>query len=281
MTRQKFRGNILYEPSGRALETARFVFGGVKPIIVCNLAKSCSHMCSYCYCPTVLKMTKEQFHKPVELKNKVLEKVDKDLDRIKLRDDFDPRFVYLCFVGDPFVNGRPDIQDMTTLVMERLRHEGYTICTLTKGSYMTDKIHYPPVTPDWYGISLVSLDEKFRREHEPGATKFSDRLAGAQAMSDEGARLWVSMEPYPTPNLSDQNINYVLEQIDRLTNGEIEKLIFGRWNYDTRTKGQEAELFYIKTAETVVDFCKEHGIIVKVKDDILKTVDEGDQHKLR
>lgn len=277
--RQRFRGQILYEPSGRALETARFIFGGVKPIIVCNTAKSCSHMCSYCYCPTVLKMTKEQFHRKVELKNKVLEKVDKDMDRIKIRDDFDPRFLYMSFVGDPFVNGRADIQDMTTLVMERARHEKYTICTLTKGEYLTEKIHYTEIIPDWYGISCISISEEFRRQYEPGSVKFSKRLVCANKMNEKGAKTWASMEPYPTPNIHKQDINAVLIALRDIA--QVDKIIFGRWNYDTRTKGQEAELFYVETAEEVVSFCHDNKISVKVKDDILKTVNEDERNRLR
>lgn len=279
MGRQRFRGQILYEPSGRALETARFIFGGVKPIIVCNTAKSCSHMCSYCYCPTVLKMTKEQFHTKVELKNRVIEKVDKDMDRIKLRDDFDPRFLYLSFVGDPFFNGRPDLQSMTTLVMERARHEGYSLCTLTKGEYLTEKIHYKEVIPDWYGISCVSISEEFRLEHEPGSARFADRLSCATRMKELGAKTWASMEPYPTPNIHKQDLEAVLIALRDIA--QVDKIIFGRWNYDPRTKGRENELFYIEAAERVVKFCHDNKIGIKVKDDILKTVDIDDQHRLR
>lgn len=280
--RQRFRGHIVYEPSGRALETARFIAGGVKPIVVANTCKTCSHMCSYCYCPTVLKVPKEKFHVKAELKNRTVQKVDMDLEKIKMREGFDPRTFYMSFISDPYMYGRPDIQDVTNIVLDRVRQfdNRIKIITLTKG-FLSSKIHYPPIIPDWYGISLVSMDEKFRREYEPGAAKFNERLAGAREMAENGSKIWVSMEPYPTPNISDRNVQHTLELMDDLSDGKIEKLIFGRWNYDQRTKGQENTDFYIETAKKVVAFCHDNDISVKVKEDILKTVDEDVMGELR
>ena len=265
---KRFRGNILYEPSGRALETAKFIAGDNEPIIVCNTAKSCSHMCSYCYCPTVLKMPRGDFHKKVELKHRVLEKFDKDMNKIEHMKDFNPRWIYFCFVGDPFIYGRPDLHETTNILMQRARDQGLKIITLTKGTFEFEKIQTEPVIPDWYGISLVSINEAFRQQYEPGSAKFSKRLAKAHHVFEKGARTWVSMEPCPTPNIFEQDIRPILITIRDVVKAE--KLIFGRWNYDERTKGQEWEEWYIEQGWEVGNWCQENNIEVKIKDDILK-----------
>lgn len=43
-----------------------------------------------------------------------------------------------------------------------------------------------------YGITLVSLDENFREEMEPGAAPPADRLAALKALSDAGCKTWAS-----------------------------------------------------------------------------------------
>jgi DNA repair photolyase len=277
-TRDRFRGHVLYEPSGRALETARFIVGGVKPIIVCNTTKTCSHMCDYCYCPQVLKVTKEQFFRPSELKDRILERFEKDIVAIDKRNDFNPKALYMSFVGDPFTNGRADIQDMTTLIMKKALLNNLEICTLTKGAYLVDKIHYEPVYPNWYGISVVSLDEEFRKAHEPGTEKFSRRTMIAGEMFNAGSNTWASMEPWPVPSIHKQSVLPVLTELRDVAH--VSKIIFGKWNYDKRTVGAINDRYYFETALTVVGFCKDNGIAVKVKDDILNKVTEEDRKEL-
>lgn len=267
---KRFRGRILYEPSGRALETARFIVGDESPVVVCNTAKSCSHMCSYCYCPSFLKIPPEDFHKRVELKDNALEKVVSDLKKIHRNKAFNPKWFYMCFVGDPFVYGRPDLHKTTYKILEMARDYNMNLITLTKGK--PQNIEYPAGTKYWYGISLVSHDRKFRMEEEKGSAPYRERIKGLLKMVEKGARGWVSMEPWPTPNISDQNIEYVLEMTDRLAEGNIDKLIFGRWNYDERAQQKGHEQFYIRQAEIVSDWCKDNGIEFKIKDDILKTI---------
>ena len=262
MSQKGYRGRILYEPSGRALETARFIAGDDKPIIVCNIAKSCSHMCRYCYCPTVLKIKPHSFHKKVVLKGDVVDKVHKDLDRIHENTSFNPEWLYMCFVGDPFPYGRKDIHQTTFEVLEIAQDFGLKTITLTKGKPSFEG-EWIPI--DWYGISMVSVLDSFRRDEEKGAAPYDERLKGLVKAKEMGAKTWVSMEPFPTPNIIDMDVIDVLERIKFVTLG-IDKLIFGRWNYDERTKGQNG--FYLRSANKVEDWCQRNNIEVKIKDDI-------------
>ena len=76
-----------------------------------------------------------------------------------------------------------------------------------------------------YGITLISLDETFRKEMEPNTAPYQDRIAALRALHDAGCKTWVSIEPYPTPNFIEQDINEILEVISFC-----DKIIFGRLN---------------------------------------------------
>jgi len=65
-----------------------------------------------------------------------------------------------------------------------------------------------------YGITLVSLDEDFRKEYEPNASDFKDRISSLKYLHRKGFKTWVSMEPYPTPNFIEQDLICLLYTSD-------------------------------------------------------------------
>ena len=71
----------------------------------------------------------------------------------------------------------------------------------------------------------------------------------------------MSIEPYPTPNLISQDLNKILERVSF-----VDKIIFGRTNYSKAiTAYSEHKKFYNEQAEIVLDFCKENGKEVHIK----------------
>ena len=62
-----------------------------------------------------------------------------------------------------------------------------------------------------YGITLVSLNEEFRKEMEPNTAIFSDRINALKKLHNAGCYTWVSIEPYPTPNIIDQDLALILD----------------------------------------------------------------------
>lgn len=78
------------------------------------------------------------------------------------------------------------------------------------------------------------MDESFREEMEPGAAPLVDRLAALKALSDAGCRTWVSMEPYPTPNVHEQELQPILEAVSFT-----DQIVFGRVHYDRRASAYE------------------------------------------
>ena len=91
------------------------------------------------------------------------------------------------------------------------------------------------------------------------------RIEGLKHAHDIGIKTWVSIEPYPTPALFKQQFRPVLEAVDF-----VDKIIFGKWNYEYRASGSFANKFYIQKKEEFIEFCLNNGISYKVKEDVLK-----------
>lgn len=112
-----------------------------------------------------------------------------------------------------------------------------------------------------YGITLISLEESYRERIEPGAAPYSERLAALKALHDAGCKTWVSIEPYPTPNLIEQDLSKILDAVS-FTN----RIIFGRTNYSKDISAyKEYKFFYDKCAAQVVGYCKDNNIACHIK----------------
>ena len=105
------------------------------------------------------------------------------------------------------------------------------------------------------------MNEDFRKEIEPNASTYKDRIASLKALHDAGCKTWVSIEPYPTPNFVKQDIRDILEAVS-FTN----KIIFGRLHYNKKVSAyKDYKQFFNETANTVIDFCKSHNIAFHIK----------------
>jgi DNA repair photolyase len=112
-----------------------------------------------------------------------------------------------------------------------------------------------------YGITLISLNEKFREEVEPGAASYLERIANLRALHDKGCKTWVSIEPYPTPNIIEQDFIEILNSVSF-----VDKIIFGRTNYNAEiSKYKEHKDFYNKLSENVIDYCMRKQINYHIK----------------
>lgn len=225
-----------------------------------NHILGCSHGCKYpCYAFLLKRRfgqvkSYEDWCRPFLVSN-TLELLDKEIP--KLKDEI--KSVQLCFTTDPFMYGYPEIQEMSLAAIQRLNKDNIKCCVLTKGLLPIElKDLY---SGNEYGITLISLDENYREITEPGAAPYADRLASLRALHDAGCKTWVSIEPYPTPNLIDQNLREILEAVRF-----VDKIIFGRTNYNkTVTAYKDNKQFYNECVEEVIAFCKGNSINYHIK----------------
>lgn len=226
-----------------------------------NHVQGCSHGCLYpCYAFLLKKRfgqikCYEQWIEPVLVSN-TLELLDKEIPRMKDK----IQSVHLCFTTDPFMYGYPEISDMSIAAIRKLNAAGIKCTALTKGILPISLAELS--RENEYGITLVSLNEEYRAKMEPGAAPYAERLAALRALHDAGCRTWVSMEPYPTPNLIEQNLHDLLEAVSF-----VDKIIFGRTNYSTEVSSyKDHKAYYNELAAEVISFCEERGIQYHIKE---------------
>jgi DNA repair photolyase len=228
-----------------------------------NHAEGCSHGCKYpCYAMMMKKRcgiikTYKDWTKPKIVAN-ALDLLDKEIPRLRNK----IQVVHLCFATDPFMYKQKEVKKLTLKIIEKLNKNGIRCTVLTKGVLpreLTNSKKYS--LKNEYGITLVSLDEKFRKGFEPGAAPFLARIKSLKYLHDSGLKTWVSMEPYPTPNLVNQDLNYILNNIEF-----VNKIIFGKLNYNVKvSEFKDKTNFYQECADIVVDFCNQRKISYHIK----------------
>lgn len=225
-----------------------------------NHVLGCSHGCKYpCYAFMMKRRfgqvkSYEDWIEPYLVSN-TLELLDKELPKLKNI----IKSVQLCFTTDPFMYGYGEIADMSIAAIGRLNAAGIKCTILTKGVLPLSLSDCSKVNE--YGITLVTLSETYRKRMEPNAAPIKKRLAALKALHDAGCKTWISMEPYPTPNLIEQSLQKLLESVSF-----VDKIIFGRTNYSKEVSQYEQHKeFYNDMAQQVISFCEEHHIAYHIK----------------
>jgi DNA repair photolyase len=229
-----------------------------------NHVEGCSHGCRYpCYAYLMKKRcgivkTYEDWCKPKIVAN-ALYLLDKEIPKYKSR----IRYVHLCFSTDPFMYNQEQVSDLSLKIIDKLNLNGIRCTVLTKGVFPKEVGHKTVLSKNnEYGITLVSLDENFRKKFEPNSAPFRNRIRSLEHIHKQGFKTWVSMEPYPTPNLIKQDLLEILEAVSF-----VDQIIFGRLNYSVKSSEFEhAKEFYNSMASSVIKFCRKQKIKYHIKD---------------
>ena len=241
-----------------------------------NHVEGCAHGCKFpCYAMNLAKRfgkvkTYDDWIKPKLVEN-ALELLDKEIPRYKDQIDF----VHLCFMTDPFMYKQPEVTDLTLKIIERLNGDGIKSVVLTKGIYSRKLVNKEKYGfNNEYGITLVSLDNNFKKEFEPWSAHYLARIKALKHLHDNGLKTWVSMEPYPPYSMVKQDILEILKKISF-----VDKIIFGKLNYNVRSSifNNGNESFYEGCAKQVIEFCKKNNIAQHIKLGTLKTYNKETQ----
>jgi len=235
-----------------------------------NHVEGCAHGCTFpCYAMNMAKRfgkikTYADWIKP-KLVSNALELLDKEIPKYK--DQI--KFVHLCFMTDPFMYKYTEVKDMTLKIIEKLNKSNIRCTVLTKGSYpklLKNKEKYGALNE--YGITLVSLNNDFKKRYENGAAPYLDRIKSLKHLHDQGLKTWVSMEPFPPLSILSQNLSEILDKIKF-----VDRIVFGKLNYNVKSsfiyEGNHS--FYDACARKVTNFCKENNIECHIKFGTWKT----------
>lgn len=230
-----------------------------------NHAFGCSHGCKYpCYAFLMAKRfgkakTYEQWCEPSLVSNAV-ELLKKEIPAKRSKIDS----VHLCFSTDPFMFRYPEICDMSIKLIRILNESDISCTALTKGVFPAELLDTDRAM-NRYGITLISLNEDFRIEYEPGSAPYEMRLASLRQLHDAGFKTWVSIEPYPTPNILEQDFDEILNAISF-----VDRIIFGKLNYNPLvTKFPDRKNFFTTLAYRVIEFCEHNRKEYHIKDGTL------------
>lgn len=226
-----------------------------------NYVQGCSHGCNYpCYAMMLAKRfgkikTYEDWCQPKLVENAVellREELPKLKDKIKS--------VQLCFTTDPFMYGYDEVSEMSLKLIAILDAYNVKCTVLTKGVLPIELAKFSKQNE--YGITLVSLSEEFRRKMEPNTASFEERINALKRLHDMGCKTWVSIEPYPTPNIIEQDYDAILKEI-----AFTDKIIFGRLNYNKLvSQYKDYKNFYNELAMKTYRFCEKHNIALHIKE---------------
>ena len=226
-----------------------------------NHVLGCAHGCKYpCYAYMMKKRfgeisSYEDWLEPRIVSN-TLEILDEEIPRLREK----IQSVHLCFTTDPFMYNYEEIALMSIAAIRKLNDANIKCSVLTKGILPIDLAECS--LDNEYGITLISLDEEYRKRMEPGSAPYTERIQALKALSEKGCKTWVSIEPYPTPNLIKQDLRAILESVSFA-----DKIIFGRTNYSKEVSAyKDHKDFYNQCASQVIKFCKERGISYHIKD---------------
>jgi len=243
-----------------------------------NHIVGCKHGCKFpCYAMMMARKfgwvrDYQDWRKPRVVEN-TLDLLEKEIPKYKNKIDF----VHLCFMSDPFMyefnkgDLIPEIKDLTLKVIGLLNQNGIKVTTLTKGIYpeeIMDKGRF--LRSNEYGITLVSLNDVFKSNFEPFSAPYNLRIDSLKKLADNGLNTWVSLEPYPTPELDS-----TAEDVDRILDSIsfVKKIIFGKLNYrrlanynsNNSLKWKNNDDFYREIAEKVINFCDKRNIKYHIK----------------
>ena len=225
-----------------------------------NHVLGCAHGCKYpCYAFLQKKRfgqisSYEDWCEPALVEN-TMELLDKELPFYKNK----IQMLHLCFTTDPFMYQYPEIQELSIAAIKKINSFNIPCSILTKGILPLELSKLS--LQNEYGITLISLNEQFRIQMEPGSAPYCDRIKALLQLHDFGCKTWVSIEPYPTPNIIEQNITEILDKISF-----VDKIIFGKMNYNKNVaKYKEHNNFYNNITKQVISYCEQNKISYHIK----------------
>lgn len=226
-----------------------------------NHVLGCSHGCLYpCYAYLQKKRfgdvkSYEDWCEPALVEN-TLELLDEELPKFKRK----IQMLHLCFTTDPFMYQYKEVQDMSLAAIQKINAAGVKCSILTKGILPAELADLSK--DNEYGITLISTNEAFRKRMEPGSAPWKKRLSALKALYDAGCKTWVSIEPYPTPNIVKQDLQKLLKEVSF-----VDRIIFGRINYNkAATACPDHRKIFNDNAAEVIAFCDEHNISYHIKE---------------
>ena len=210
----------IYEPKGKAKEYGELAL---------NIYTGCTHGCTYCYAPSVLRRDKADFTANVQPRANILEETKKRLSKGDVKD----KEIFLCFTCDPFPMG---IDNTPTFEIIRLiKESGNHVAILTKG-YPDQKLFDMLDSNDRYGVTISCGNNRGYIE-EPKASPVLTRLSKLVEAKNSGINTFVSCEPV----IDTDFIYFLIEDANYIDEFRIGKMNYHPSNINWKEFGETCE----------------------------------------
>ena len=201
--------DVIYLTRGKAKEFA--------PLAV-SLYTGCAHACLYCYVPSALRRSKEQFHTDIRPRDNILQRLEKDAKTL----EGDDREILISFTHDPY-QPIEDEKKITRQAIEILIAHSLRFTILTKGGMraVRDFDLLENYSKCSFGTTLVFINQKLADEWEPNAASTLDRFKAIQEADERNIRIWISLEPVIDPDQAFQLIAFLHRYADHWKIGKL------------------------------------------------------------
>jgi len=171
----------------------------------------CQHGCLYCYVPDVLRRfaSTGSWGEYVHVKAGFIERLRDDLKRLP------PGVIGVSTVTDPYQPLERE-QELTRHALDIIGSAGFRASIQTKSSLVSRDLDLIKTYGFELGMTVTSLDEKFRKKFEPGASPVEERAHAVEEASSMGIKTWIFYGPIiPSQNDSEGEMNAVIGLAER------------------------------------------------------------------
>jgi len=176
---------IIYEPSGKAREYSE---------LAANFYTGCSHACKYCYCPSIMRKSLNEWASNPHARTNVIKSFERDCQ--KASEDQKNKELLFSFMSDCYQNEESAfLTRQALLIAEKYGFNKVNI--LTKAGFRAVKdFDILQRNPAWkFGSTIIFRSEELREIWEPGAPSIQSRYESVKIANEKGIYTWVSVEP--------------------------------------------------------------------------------------
>jgi DNA repair photolyase len=233
-----------------------------------NHVSGCTHGCKYpCYARLIAKKTESEWDQ-ISIVSNAIALLQNEIPRLKN----DIKQVHLCFMTDVFMYQQPEVIKLSLDILRILKENNISYKTLTKGEMpYTDIISIEqntkqsdlfiePAKETKYGITITSLNEKFRSMYEPNTAPYTKRIESLKKIKEAGIKTYVYCEPF-SPLVTP--ISQFKEFLDSIS--FVSEITFGSWQYNNKFQSKAPYAPYV---EMFIDYCNTKSIKYKIKKEL-------------
>lgn len=177
--------NIIYEPSGKAREYSE---------LAANFYTGCAHKCKYCYCPSIMRKSLDEWSSNPHARTSVLSSFTNDCKRAT--NEQKNKELLFSFMSDCYQSDEAAFLTRQALLVAE-QYEFKNVNVLTKAGFRAVKdFDIFQRNKSWkFGSTIIMRDEALRQEWEPGASSIQSRYEAVKEAKKRGIYTWISIEP--------------------------------------------------------------------------------------